>query len=226
MRLQNMLPYRALFSLVAGSIVAVRAQSDQTPTSGQKYCSNQNTGSSYGAGEPSCYDRPSRILVTDLLQVNDIYNSNGACATQCQGSYAFAVVQYQNCWCSNYAPANQVDTSQCNQQCPGYPDDLCGNANSGLYGYIALNAAPSGTQGAGVGSTQQSSSAQQSTPSIPATSSTTSTTPTTPTTSITPTTTPTTTIQPTTSTVSPFFLSIHLTAGETPASLRFTSYHP
>ncbi|KEF61864.1 uncharacterized protein A1O9_03435 [Exophiala aquamarina CBS 119918] len=75
-----------------------------------------------------------------------IYQSNGECQGHCQGSYAFAVLQGENCWCSNYIPLEQVSTSDCNQQCPGFPDDWCGSTDAGLYGYYLLGAAnPLGT---------------------------------------------------------------------------------
>lgn len=53
-------------------------------------------------------------------------------------SFAFAIVQDKDCWCSNYAPgASTTSTDKCNTECPGYPDDLCGG--KGLYGYIRLD---------------------------------------------------------------------------------------
>lgn len=98
------------------------------------------------------------MVHADSNSVVDIYNSNGACQTQCQGQYAFAIVQWQSCWCSNYVPADQTSTGDCSQQCPGYPDESCGSEDDGLYGYIALNRAPSGTMGAS-SETQQTSTA-------------------------------------------------------------------
>jgi cell wall integrity and stress response component len=77
-----------------------------------------------------------------------IYQSNGRCHDQCNPNYAFAIVQGDNCWCSNYIPANQQSTGKCNMACPGYPSDLCGNESQGLFGYIALDSKPSGTAGA------------------------------------------------------------------------------
>ncbi|KAK5137847.1 hypothetical protein LTR08_006615 [Meristemomyces frigidus] len=103
----------------------------------QTYCSSENTGSDYAA-------------------VFNIYQSNGACLGQCRQNYAFAVVQYQNCWCTNFVPADQQSVSNCNQNCPGYPADKCGNEDEGLFGYIELNIQPSGTAGAAA-STQASS---------------------------------------------------------------------
>lgn len=78
-----------------------------------------------------------------------IYQSNGACETHCQGSYAFAILQGYNCWCSNYVPASQEDTGSCSQTCPGYPSDLCGSTENDTYGYYLLSGAvPAGTAGA------------------------------------------------------------------------------
>ncbi|KAI5198670.1 hypothetical protein AUEXF2481DRAFT_3647 [Aureobasidium subglaciale EXF-2481] len=118
----------------------------------QTYCSSQNSGSDFSA-------------------VTDIYQSNGACHDTCAASYAFAIVQYQQCWCSNYAPADQLDVSECSQACPGYPDESCGDKDNGLYGYIKLNISPSGTQGSGSSSGSTSSAARSSTQQPTSTSS-------------------------------------------------------
>ncbi|GAB7346018.1 hypothetical protein MBLNU457_4790t2 [Dothideomycetes sp. NU457] len=111
----------------------------------QSLCSSQNTGDLSDA-------------------VNNNYQSNGACHDSCQ-SYAYAIVQYQSCWCSNYAPADTVSVGQCNVPCPGYPYENCGNQAQGLFGYIQLNQ-PSGTIGASSSapsSTQPSSTQPTST---------------------------------------------------------------
>lgn len=91
------------------------------------YCASINTGS--GGGTSS------------------IYQSDGLCRDQCEGS-AFAVIQGQNCWCSDVEPGRsvQVSTTKCNTKCSGYPDDTCGG--DGLWGYMMLGKDPSGTQGA------------------------------------------------------------------------------
>lgn len=96
--------------------------------------------------------------------MTNIYNSNGACHDQCIDDYAFAVVQYQSCWCSNYIPADQENVSECSTACPGYPDESCGNSDSGLFGYIQLSISPSGTAGgsSSASSTQASSSSSPS----------------------------------------------------------------
>jgi hypothetical protein len=83
-----------------------------------------------------------------------IYNSNGRCSDACRSNYAFAIVQYQNCWCSNLAPGRTEDVGDCNQNCPGFPSEKCGNEQEGLFGYIALDKAPSGTQGGAVPTTR------------------------------------------------------------------------
>ena len=81
-----------------------------------------------------------------LSIVQNNFQSNGACQTTCTG-YAFAVVQYQSCWCSDYVPAATTSTSSCSVACPGYPYENCGDESAGLFGYVALGPAPSGTQG-------------------------------------------------------------------------------
>ncbi|KAF2201719.1 hypothetical protein GQ43DRAFT_22990 [Delitschia confertaspora ATCC 74209] len=95
-----------------------------------EYCSSENTG----AGNE------------ELLH---IYQSNGWCHDQCR-TYAFGIVQGKSCWCSDWIPAKQADTGACNSDCPGYPDEKCGNPDKHLYGYIAIGNKPSGTQGAPV----------------------------------------------------------------------------
>lgn len=74
------------------------------------------------------------------------YMTNGLCHDTCQG-YAFAITQFTECWCSNEAPADTTGTDSCNKECPGYPSELCGNQQGGLYGYIALGKAPESTAG-------------------------------------------------------------------------------
>ncbi|KAI6801605.1 hypothetical protein KC361_g1659 [Hortaea werneckii] len=135
---------RALFGL-ALLASAVAGQS-------LNYCSSENTGSDYN-------------------KVNDIYNSYGSCTKQC-GDYAFAIVQWQDCWCSNYVPANQQSVGDCNQDCPGYPDNKCGNEDKGLYGYLPISGnEPSGTAGSGSSSEASSTSASTSTEPVSTTSS-------------------------------------------------------
>lgn len=77
--------------------------------------------------------------------MEDSFQSNGACQDTCKSSYAFAVIEGQNCWCTNYAPGYSVNTLRCNDPCPGYPSEWCGSSASGLYAYFQLSQAPSGT---------------------------------------------------------------------------------
>ncbi|KAI2624275.1 hypothetical protein GGR54DRAFT_638154 [Hypoxylon sp. NC1633] len=78
---------------------------------------------------------------------SNIYQSDGRCHDQCVDKYALAVIKDDLCWCSDYVPdeSTQVDTSECNQPCPGFPSDVCGG--DGLWGYIALTKNPAGTTG-------------------------------------------------------------------------------
>lgn len=110
----------------------------------QAYCSKQNTGSS-----DAVYTWP--------------YQSNGNCTNHCKedgsGDWAFAVLQYTDCWCSDYIPADQEDMSGCLQDCPGFPSDKCGNKDKGLYIYIKMDGTPSGTQGASTSAAATSATA-------------------------------------------------------------------
>lgn len=84
------------------------------------------------------------MAVTDNLQ------TNGLCLNHCLGKAAFAITKGYDCWCSNYAPAKdvQVDLADCNFPCWGYPDEPCGGQN-GEYSYVRLrDVDPSGTRGA------------------------------------------------------------------------------
>ncbi|OAA57036.1 Carbohydrate-binding WSC [Niveomyces insectorum RCEF 264] len=76
---------------------------------------------------------------------SSIYQSDGLCFNFCLNQYAYAVIQENHCWCSDYTPdeSKQASTSECSFQCPGFPNDTCGG--DGLYGYMTLNKKPSGT---------------------------------------------------------------------------------
>lgn len=71
--------------------------------------------------------------------------SDGYCVDICNSQYAFAIIQGQDCYCSNAAPAVQYDTGYCNYPCPGYPADPCGNVTDNYYAYFNLNRAASTT---------------------------------------------------------------------------------
>nr|POF05962.1 cell wall integrity and stress response component 4 [Quercus suber] len=138
MKHHDTLPFRTALA-VASFAIGVRGVA-------QDYCSEQNTGADYVA-------------------VNNIYNSHLACSEQCQGQYAFAVMQHLNCWCSNYIPSSQTSIDSCSQSCPGYPAEHCGNEKQNLFGYLALSIAPSGTAGAGSTSSGTTSASEASTSS-------------------------------------------------------------
>ncbi|KAF2675481.1 hypothetical protein BT63DRAFT_450468 [Microthyrium microscopicum] len=110
--------------LILFSLVSLSLQDGLT----QVFCSSQNTGTSNHADQT-------------------IYESLGNCMTKCKDKFAYGVVLGEDCWCSNYAPADQQSVSLCSDKCLGYPFEDCGNAGSKLYGYIALGITPSGTQG-------------------------------------------------------------------------------
>lgn len=104
--------------------------------------------------------------------VQDNFQSNGACSTSCAG-YAFAIVQYKSCWCSDYIPADTASTGSCSVACPGYPYESCGDESSGLFGYVALGKAPLGTKGAASSKSptpQETSTIQATQPSTQAVS--------------------------------------------------------
>jgi hypothetical protein len=78
-----------------------------------------------------------------------LYQSHGHCGDICRAdNFAFAILQSDKCWCSNYAPDDSVtvDQGECDTKCPGY-DEFCGGKNA--FGYLYLNKKPSGTLGAG-----------------------------------------------------------------------------
>ncbi|GMM33374.1 hypothetical protein DASC09_006990 [Saccharomycopsis crataegensis] len=108
---------------------------------------------------------------TGTFSQSSQYQSNGLCINSCSG-YAFAIVSYKDCYCSNYYPPSDTteDLSTCEVDCPGYPSDKC--AGNGAYGYILIGTA-SGTQSES-SSTSSSSSSKSSSSSSAATKTTSS----------------------------------------------------
>lgn len=96
----------------------------------------------------------------EVISASDLFQSNGWCSTHCGDNYAFAIVQYQQCWCSDYVPAETISIGSCDQECPGFPAEKCGSLSAGLFGYIALSKSPSGTLGAASSSSSISSSTE------------------------------------------------------------------
>ncbi|KFY21884.1 hypothetical protein V493_07025, partial [Pseudogymnoascus sp. VKM F-4281 (FW-2241)] len=73
------------------------------------------------------------------------FQSNGLCSTFCSKSFAYAIVQDNLCWCSNYTPgASKASDDKCSNKCPGYPTESCGG--TGLYGYLKLDKEAVGTK--------------------------------------------------------------------------------
>ncbi|OJJ48386.1 hypothetical protein ASPZODRAFT_1581737 [Penicilliopsis zonata CBS 506.65] len=131
--------------LALASLLALVTWPITTTSLAIEYCSSQNTGSSFTANY-------------------SIYQSNGLCETTCDPDYAFGILLDKNCWCSNYAPASSTTTnvSKCDDECPGYPSDHCGNAAKTLYAYIAMSShEPSGTATVSATSTSTTSSTSE-----------------------------------------------------------------
>jgi cell wall integrity and stress response component len=82
----------------------------------------------------------------------------GRCKGNCTAKgLPLAIVQWKSCWCSDLIPnrKDQKSVSNCEDPCPGYPDDYCGG--KGLYGYIELSRNGIGTAAPGVTNTKTSS---------------------------------------------------------------------
>ncbi|KAG0638176.1 hypothetical protein HOY80DRAFT_888418 [Tuber brumale] len=89
-----------------------------------------------------------------------MFQSHGLCFDTCKAKYAFAVVQGLKCWCSDYIPAST--TTGCDEICPGYGSESCGNTKKGLFGYISLPNAPKGTAGGSSTTASQTSTSLSS----------------------------------------------------------------
>ncbi|KAI5868548.1 hypothetical protein GGS23DRAFT_36000 [Durotheca rogersii] len=96
-----------------------------------------------------------------------IYQSDGLCRDFCVGESAFAIVQFNQCWCSDYEPDSStlVDVTDCDANCPGYPSDKCGA--DGLWGYMSLDRRPVGTTS--IGSQTTTTAPPDSTPTASST---------------------------------------------------------
>ncbi|KAJ5040612.1 uncharacterized protein L3040_006261 [Drepanopeziza brunnea f. sp. 'multigermtubi'] len=123
----------ASLALTLAFLLALFPQAKAQSVYETKYCSDLNTGSG------------SRNF--------SVYQSNSICANYCNGiqvpgqsqPFAFAVLQGNYCWCSDYVPA--TTTTGCSKPCPGFPDDLCGGDD--LFTYLEIGGnEPAGTKGA------------------------------------------------------------------------------
>ncbi|KAK6224569.1 hypothetical protein QIS74_02896 [Colletotrichum tabaci] len=83
------------------------------------------------------------------------WQTNGLCQDFCRDkNYAFAIVQWQSCWCSDVAPAPSTEaeiSDKCNDICPGYDVERCGSRPN-YFGYLTLAKTPVSTAGSGGGS--------------------------------------------------------------------------
>lgn len=132
-------PRAAPIWALAGIAILFCCFTTADPSVPLKYCADVNT-----AEQPS---------------INYQYQSQGRCRDNCTtASFALAIVQAHDCWCSNLVPnkADQRSLKDCQSSCPGYPSDYCGG--DGTYGYMELNKQPSGTAQIGVINTAPPSS--------------------------------------------------------------------
>lgn len=123
--------FSTLFGLGALLTILLCIQPARAADWEYSYCSSLNTGESN-------------------TQYNWPYQSNGNCTNHCTqegGSWAFAVIQYTECWCSNYVPGDTTSSSDCLVDCPGFPDEKCGNKDKDLFIYVQMDGQPSGTKG-------------------------------------------------------------------------------
>ncbi|KAH8724229.1 hypothetical protein GQ44DRAFT_618614 [Phaeosphaeriaceae sp. PMI808] len=122
---------RRFGSTLLALVAALAALLFVTPAAAftESYCSPQNTGN------------------TDVYHWD--YQSNGNCTNHCNqiGNFAFSVIQFKDCYCSNYTPRNQVNINRCKKDCPGFPSENCGSQDDGLFIYIQGSGQPSGTAG-------------------------------------------------------------------------------
>lgn len=131
--------FSRFFAILPVFLFSMSASADFTTS----YCSNDNTGDT-----DVCKYLSTSLAASLTSLVNWTWQSNGKCSDHCnsQGTYAFAVIKFTDCWCSNYIPAQQTDTSECMVDCPGFPSEKCGDKDKDLYIYIKLAGSPSGTQ--------------------------------------------------------------------------------
>jgi cell wall integrity and stress response component len=66
------------------------------------------------------------------------------------------------CWCSNYAPEQTTNIFDCDEGCPGYPQDSCGGDSGLLFAYeVVLDRLPSGTATGALAAASSTSTVQQ-----------------------------------------------------------------
>ncbi|EUC38288.1 hypothetical protein COCVIDRAFT_22588 [Bipolaris victoriae FI3] len=135
-----------LFGFAAFSTLLLSIQPAGASDWTYSYCSSLNTGE-----QNTAYTWP--------------YQSNGNCTNHCKeegGSWAFAVIKYTDCWCSNYVPGDTASSSDCLEDCPGFPDEKCGSKDKDLYIYVQMDGQPSGTKGGSQPSSTAAAPSKQS----------------------------------------------------------------
>ncbi|KAJ6789799.1 hypothetical protein PWT90_02350 [Aphanocladium album] len=88
-----------------------------------------------------CYieNNPGRQLQTQLY--SNTNNTNAMCIAACaKGGYLYCGTQYHSeCWAGNFIPKQQTDEFDCNFDCSGDLNQICGgNGNAGGGSYISL----------------------------------------------------------------------------------------
>ena len=89
------------------------------------------------------------------------YQSKGYCAGQCSSSSYLATSKGNECLCGNKTPANLVSDSNCNVQCTGYGQEMCGGN-----GYLSVYSLTGGGGDQVGGSSNSTSSASSAASSI------------------------------------------------------------
>lgn len=71
-------------------------------------------------------------------KTSSIYMTLSLCHNTCNdGGFAVAIVQGQDCWCSNTVPLSTASMSNCDVPCPVWPAENC--ASDGYYGYLVID---------------------------------------------------------------------------------------
>ncbi|KAK6218001.1 YmL10 [Pestalotiopsis sp. IQ-011] len=100
------------------------------------------------------------------------FNTEGSCATACSGGgFAVAASQEMDCYCGAEYPAENtlVDDAECNELCPGYPNESCGGTdaytvyNTGLVLHVASSDDDSSSSSASSASASASATASSNT---------------------------------------------------------------
>ncbi len=91
------------------------------------------------------------------------YQSEGYCTELCSnGSYALAAMYNgDECLCGSILPSSDVDDSNCDTDCAGYPSDTCGGSSAVSLYYTHEGTLVSGSDSASESSSKSSSSSKK-----------------------------------------------------------------